>query len=93
MGTIIHAGFQLIPLQTIDPEYSLVNKAIEVIKASGLSFKITPFETVVAGSFEEVQALLSSIEQLTKEQSIIEWIIQLRLHGKLNTDLSLSLEV
>lgn len=93
MGTIIHAGLQLIPLQTVDPEYSLVNKAIDVIKASGLSFKVTPFETVVAGNFEQIQSLLSSLEQLTKQQSIIEWIIQVRLHGKLNTDLSLSLEV
>ena len=93
MGTIIHAGFQLIPLQTVDPAYSLVNKAIDIIKASGLNFKVTPFETVVAGSFEEVQSLLSSLEQLTKQESITEWIIQVRLHGKLNTDLSLSLEV
>lgn len=93
MQTIIHAGFQLIPLQTLDPNYNIVNHAIDIIKASGMNYKVTPFETVVAGTFEEVQSLLSSLEELTRDLEINEWIIQVRLHGKLNANLSHSLEV
>ena len=54
MQNTVNVALQILPTsKTIHP-YQLVDKAIEVIASSGLRYKVTPFETVIEGSYEEI---------------------------------------
>ena len=54
MQNTVNIALQILPTsKTIHP-YQLVDKAIEVIASSGLRYKVTPFETVIEGSYEEI---------------------------------------
>lgn len=43
----INLGLQIVPKSTTLDTYSLVDKAIEVIKNAGVKYEVTPFETVI----------------------------------------------
>ena len=45
----IHYSFQIVPKAENCDTYGLVDKAIEVIQASGLKYMVTPMDTVIEG--------------------------------------------
>ncbi|HOV84009.1 MAG TPA: thiamine-binding protein, partial [Paludibacteraceae bacterium] len=47
MDKIVNIALQILPTSATVHPYNLVDKAIEVIAASGLKYRVTPFETVM----------------------------------------------
>ena len=63
MNNTVNIALQILPSsKTIHP-YSLVDKAIEVIAASGLRYKVTPFETVIEGSYDQIMDIVKQAQQ------------------------------
>lgn len=63
MDKTVNIALQILPSsKTIHP-YSLVDKAIEVIAASGLRYKVTPFETVMEGTYDEIMAVVKKAQE------------------------------
>jgi uncharacterized protein YqgV (UPF0045/DUF77 family) len=63
MQQTVNIALQILPTsKTIHP-YLLVDKAIEVIAASGLHYKVTPFETVMEGSYDEIMQVVKQAQQ------------------------------
>ena len=58
------AAIQVIPIgiDSKDKIYSYVDKAIDIIKESGLKYEVTPFETVIEGELEEIVNLIQKIQ-------------------------------
>lgn len=61
----VNVAVQVLPF--VDDIYSVVDKAIEVIGASGVTYEVTPMETVMEGPLDELlevakQAHLACIE-------------------------------
>lgn len=83
---IINAGIQIVPINITDPNYTIINAAINHIRQSGLTYIITPFETVVNGSTEQVLQLIATLKQLSEENGADELIINIRIHSKAGTD-------
>ena len=54
MNKTVNIALQILPSSKSIHPYLLVDKAIEVIAASGLRYKVTPFETVMEGSYDEI---------------------------------------
>ena len=58
MDKIVNIALQVLPTsKTIHP-YTLVDKAIEVIANSGLKYKVTPFETVMEGTYDDIMKVV-----------------------------------
>jgi len=76
----INAAIQLLPLSNNIDKYKIIDKAIAVIKSSGLNYLVCPFETVVEGSFEEVLQLIEKIKNVGFNDNNEELIINLKLH-------------
>jgi len=57
---LINATIQVIPLTQIEKAFPIVDKAIELIQQSGISFSVGAFETRLEGEYEAVQQLLRS---------------------------------
>ncbi len=67
MENIVNIALQILPTsKTIHP-YLLVDKAIEVIASSGLRYKVTPFETVMEGSYEEIMNVVKQAQEACYE--------------------------
>ncbi|MEI6752657.1 MAG: thiamine-binding protein [Paludibacter sp.] len=63
MENNVNIALQILPTsKTIHP-YQLVDKAIEVIAASGLRYKVTPFETVMEGSYDEIMNVVKLAQE------------------------------
>jgi len=63
MNKTVNIALQILPSsKTINP-YKLVDKAIEVIANSGLKYRVTPFETVMEGSYDEIMEVVKLAQQ------------------------------
>ncbi|MCC6370167.1 MAG: thiamine-binding protein [Bacteroidia bacterium] len=85
----INAAIQLLPLVTNEHKYTVIDKAIELIKNSGLNYKVCPFETVVEGSSQKVYALIQQIQEETLNGNCQELILNIKIHAA-SRDLSFS---
>lgn len=58
MNNTVNIALQILPTSKNIHPYDLVDKAIEVIATSGLRYKVTPFETVMEGSYDEIMNVI-----------------------------------
>jgi len=63
MDKTVNIALQILPSSKSIHPYLLVDKAIEVIAASGLRYKVTPFETVMEGSYEEIMNVVKLAQE------------------------------
>lgn len=66
---IINAAIQLLPIDTEQKRWDVVDKAISLIQQSGLKYKVCPFETVVEGKSADVFALIDGIKNIALQNS------------------------
>jgi len=67
MDKTVNIALQILPSsKTIHP-YALVDKAIEVIAASGIRYKVTPFETVMEGSYNDIMKVVKLAQEACYE--------------------------
>ncbi len=67
MTKTVNIALQVLPTSTTVHPYLLVDKAIEVIKKSGLRYKVTPFETVMEGSYDEIMEVVKLAQEACYE--------------------------
>ena len=67
MTKTVNIALQVLPTSTIVHPYLLVDKAIEVIEKSGLRYKVTPFETVMEGSYDEIMEVVKLAQEACYE--------------------------
>ena len=63
----MNVALQVLPTSTTVHPYAIVDKAIEVIAASGLRYKVTPFETVMEGTYEEIMKVVELAQKACYE--------------------------
>jgi uncharacterized protein (TIGR00106 family) len=76
----INVAIQILPLQTSEA-IAIIDKAIEVIKVSGLPHVVCPFETVIEGNYDEVMALVKKVQEACFEMGATEIITNLKIHA------------
>lgn len=82
-------AIQFVPLVHAKQGYPLIDEVIALIKAEGLPCMVTPFNTVVEGSYEALARLQQRIYQhLDKQmQTGDEWLLNMQLHGAIGRSL------
>jgi uncharacterized protein YqgV (UPF0045/DUF77 family) len=83
----INAAIQLLPLNTTDEKYLIIDKAIELINKSGLNYKVCPFETVVEGESDSVYDLIQKIQLEMLKSCCEELLLNIKIHAA-NRDLT-----
>ena len=63
MNNIVNIALQVLPTSKSIHPYKIVDKAIEIIAASGLRYKVTPFETVMEGSYEGIMQVIKQAQE------------------------------
>lgn len=75
----INAAIQLLPGGDKDEAYEIIDKAIEIIKQSGLNYRVCPFETVIEGEYSAVMEIVRQIRDKSIEAGANDIIINLKL--------------
>lgn len=81
---IVTIGIQIIPKSKKLHTYDLVDEAIEVIQASGIKHQITPFETAMEGSYDEIMKICKEAEQAVLDAGADECLVYYRIHYRKN---------
>jgi uncharacterized protein (TIGR00106 family) len=62
MKHIVNISLQILPTSTQKNPYNIVDKAIEIIEASGLKYKVCPFETVMEGEYDKIMEVIKAVQ-------------------------------
>lgn len=80
----VNIALQVLPSATGIHPYSIVDKAIEVIAKSGLKYKVTPFETVMEGSYEEIMKVVVEAQTACYEAGAENLMTYIKIQSSLN---------
>lgn len=56
-------AIQVLPQMKSEDALAAIDKAIEVIKQSGLTYRVCPFETVIEGQYEKLMQVVEQAQQ------------------------------
>lgn len=62
MDKIVNVALQVLPVSDTVHPYVLVDSAIAVIVASGLKYRVTPFETVMEGTYAQIMDVVEKAQ-------------------------------
>jgi uncharacterized protein (TIGR00106 family) len=81
---LVNASVQIVPITLDKHPYEWVDEAIVIIQQSGIKYEVTPFATVLEGTYEEVTGLLHKINEALLKKGCAEWIsnVQLQIRSK-----------
>ncbi len=83
---IINLGLQIVPKSKTENSYDLVDKAIEVIKNSGVKYEVTPFETVMEGPQELLMQIADAAQEAVFQAGAEEVLVYYRIHARRESD-------
>lgn len=73
MNQQVNIAVQIIPTATNGISlYDVIDCAIRVIAQSGISYQVTPFETVLEGNYDEILAVIKLAQQACYDAGAME---------------------
>ena len=84
----ITMGIQIVPKSKTLDTYGLVDHAIDVIQSSGVSYQITPFETVMEGDYDTLMGIAKKAEKAVLEAGADECLVYYRIHYRKGADVT-----
>lgn len=89
MNPIINLGIQIIPKSKNLDSYWLVDQAIQVIQKSGIKHLVTPFETVMEGTQDELMVIAKDAQQAVLDAGADEVLVYYRMQIRKEKDVSI----
>jgi uncharacterized protein YqgV (UPF0045/DUF77 family) len=89
MDKIINLALQVLPLKAEREGIAIIDKAIECIDRSGLTYRVTPFETVIEGEYEGVMSLVREVHSVCFEQGAEELLVNIKIHSRRDGNVSI----
>ena len=84
MNKTVNIALQILPSSYTIRPYSLVDKAIEVIATSGLRYKVTPFETVMEGGYDDIMKVIKLAQEACYEAGAESLMTYIKIQSSLN---------
>jgi uncharacterized protein (TIGR00106 family) len=82
---LINASIQIVPIVLDKHPYEWVDEAIAIIQKSGIKYEVTPFSTILEGTYDEVMRVIHEVNEFLFQKGCAEWIancqIQIRAAG------------
>lgn len=85
----INLGIQIVPKSKTHDAYELVDKAIEVIQQSGVRYEVTPFETVMEGTEDNLMAIARKAQEAVLHAGADEVLVYYRIQIRKDKDVTL----
>ncbi|WP_423127002.1 thiamine-binding protein [Gaoshiqia sp. Z1-71] len=85
----INLALQVLPQAEGIDSYDLVDLAIAEIGASGLKYKVCPFETVIEGTYDEVMALVKRVHEVLEKNGTQKLMTYIKIQTVFQSDVTI----
>ena len=85
----VNLALQVLPQAEGKDSYDLVDLAIKEISASGLKYKVCPFETVVEGTYDEVMALVKRVHGVMEKNGTEKLMTYIKIQTVFHADVTI----
>lgn len=85
----VNIAFQVLPNAKDKNTYQLVDVAIDLIKKSGIKYKVCPFETVLEGDYDEIMALIKQIHEKLYENGTENMLAYIKIQSNATKDVTI----
>ncbi len=83
----VNVAVQILPIIDSEKVFPIVDKAIEYIAASGIKYRVTPFETVLEGDLNKIFEIIKGAQNVCYEAGADELITNLKIHSSKSKNL------
>jgi uncharacterized protein YqgV (UPF0045/DUF77 family) len=83
----VHVAIQIVPISKQHP-YPIIDKAIEVIKNSGVDFRVGAMETVMQGDYNKLMDIVEQAQLACLQAGADEIVVTLKVHAKRGKDVT-----
>jgi uncharacterized protein YqgV (UPF0045/DUF77 family) len=83
----VHISIQIVPISK-HPLYPIIDKAIEVIEASGVKFMVGPMETVMQGPYDKLMSVAKQAQQACLDAGADEVVVTMKVHARKEGDVT-----
>ena len=63
----VNVALQILPSSKSKHPYDIVDKAIEIIRLSGIKYRVCPFETVMEGDYDKIMDIIRKVHTICLE--------------------------
>ena len=77
----VHVAIQIVPISTHHP-YPIIDKAIDVIKSSGVDYRVGAMETVMQGPYDKLMEVVEKAQNVCLNGGADEIVVTLKVHAK-----------
>ena len=81
MKNQVHIAIQIVPISKEHP-YPIIDKAIEVIKKSGVDYRVGAMETVMQGDYKKLMAVVEAAQEACLDAGADEIVVTLKIHAR-----------
>jgi uncharacterized protein (TIGR00106 family) len=83
----VHIAIQIVPIANL-PLYPIIDKAINVIQASGVEYTVGPMETVMQGNYGRLMEIAKKAQQACFDAGADEVVVTMKVHARKNKDVT-----
>ena len=84
----VNVALQIIPITKPENVYDIVDKAIEYIQKSGITYTVTPFETVIEGDLDEIFEIIKGAQKACYDAGSDELITNIKIQSNCKRDIT-----
>jgi len=83
----VHVAIQIVPISKEQP-YPIIDNAIDVIKKSGVDYRVGAMETVMQGDYKKLMAIVQEAQEVCLEAGAEEVVVTVKVHARKNGDVT-----
>lgn len=85
----VNVAVQVLPMAPGLDAYLVVDKAIEVIKNAGVVYRVTPFETVMEGPYDQLMQVVKDVQEVCYEAGASQVLCYVKIQSRAQSDVSI----
>lgn len=86
-------AIQVLPKVKDGNTAAVIDKVIRAIQASGIKYKVCPFETVLEGPYTDLMQLVGQTRQICMDAKVEEAVINIKMEIRPDRDVSMERKV
>ncbi|WP_343703018.1 thiamine-binding protein [Chitinophaga sp.] len=85
----VNLALQIVPQVASDKVYAVVDEAIAVIQASGVKYRVCPFETVMEGRYDELMDIVKRAQEVCFKAGAGQLLVYLKIQNNQHADVTI----
>lgn len=85
----INLALQIVPQVASEQVYAVVDEAIAVIQASGIKYRVCPFETVMEGPYDQLLDIVKRAQEVCFKAGAGQLLVYVKIQNNQHADVSI----